>query len=76
VKLFRVTVNPIFMIYLPLICGRIEVLQGYSPPCPRRLTLGCTRTRILKYLRGHETIHTSSLQGSVAPLKCHFVRPS
>jgi len=43
VKLFSFTVNNIFMIYLSLLCGRPEVLQGYSSfevlqgdtlPCP------------------------------------------
>jgi len=73
------------MIYLSLHCGRpevlqgdssFEVLQGYALACPRWLTLGCKCTRTLKHGRGQETPHTSGLEGSVAPLKCHFVRPS
>jgi len=44
------------MIYLPLLWGRpevlqgtssFEVLQGYALPCPRWLTLGCNCARTL-----------------------------
>jgi len=47
-------VNNVFMIYLLLLCGRPEVLQGDSSfevllgcvlPCPRWLMLGCKCTR-------------------------------
>ena len=56
-------VNHIFMIYLPLLCGRhevlqggssFEVLQGYALPCPRWLTLGCKCTLTLKTPQGPE----------------------
>jgi len=70
------------MIYLPLLCGRPEILQGdssfevlqdYALPCPRRLTLGCTCTCTSKKHRGgQKTLHTSDLEGSVAPLKFHL----
>jgi len=57
-------VNHIFMIYLPLLCGRPEVLQGdssfkvcqdYPLPCPRWFTLGCKCTRTSKHRRGQKT---------------------
>ena len=53
VNLFWFTVNHIFIVYLPLLCGRpevlqddssFEVLQGYALPCPWWLTLGCKCT--------------------------------
>jgi len=51
----------IFMIYLPLLCGRPEVLQGissfgvlqaYDLPCQRWPKLGCRSTRTSKHRRG------------------------
>ena len=38
----------------------------------RWLTLVCKCTRTLKHRRGQKTLHTSGLEGSVAPLKCHI----
>jgi len=58
-------VNHIFMIYLPLLCGRpeglqgdysFEVLQGCALPCPWWLTLGCKCTGTLKHRRGQKTL--------------------
>ena len=81
VKLFWFTVNQTFMIYLPLLCGRpevlqgdysFEVLQGYAFLCPGWLTLACKCTRTLKQRSGQKTLYTSALEGSVAPLKCHL----
>jgi len=53
-----------------------EVLQGFGLICPRWLTLGCECICTLKHCRGQTALHTSGLEGSVACLKCHFVRPS
>ena len=53
-----------------------EVLQGCALPCPRWLTLGCKCTRASKHRRGQKALHTSGLEGSVWPLKCHFIRPT
>jgi len=73
------------MIYLPLLCGMpevlqgdylFEVLQGYPLPCPRWLTLICKCTHILKHCRGKKTFRTTDIEESVAPLKCHFAVPS
>ena len=75
-KLFWFTVNDVFMIYLPLLCGRPEVLQCYAFPCPRWLTLDCKCTRTSKHRWNQETFHTSGLEGSIASLKCHVVTPS
>ena len=84
-KLVWFAVYHMFMIYLPLLCRRLEVLQGdysfdvlqgYALPCPKWLTLGFKCTCTLKHRRGEKTLHASGLEGSVAPLKCHFVRPS
>jgi len=36
------------------------------------LTLGCKCTRTLKHRGGQKTLHTSGMEGSVAPLKCHL----
>ena len=44
--------------------------------CPKWFALGCKCTRTLKHRRGQKTPHTWGLEGSVAPLKCHFSRPS
>jgi len=38
------------------------------------LTLGCKCTRTFKHRRGQKTLHTSGLEGSAAPLQCHFIR--
>jgi len=78
-------VNHIFMICLPLLCGRPEVFQGDSSfkvlqVTPFRvqgdLTLGCKCTCTLKHRKGQKTLHTLGLEASIATLKCHFVRPS
>jgi len=68
VQLFLYTVYHIFMIYLPLLCRRPEVLQGYALPCPRWLTLGCKCSLTFKRRRGQKSLYTSGLEGSVAPL--------
>jgi len=39
------------------------------------LTLGCKCTCTLKQRIDQKTLHTSGLERSVAPLKCHFVTP-
>ena len=36
------------------------------------LTLVCKCTRTFKHRRDQKTLHTSGLEGSVAPLKCHL----
>jgi len=85
VKLLWFVVNHIVMIYLPLLWERpevlkddysFEVLQGDALPCPRWLTLGCKCTRTSKDCGSQIILHTSGLKRSVAPLKCHFIRPS
>ena len=85
VKLLWFVVNHILMIYLPLLWERpevlkddysFEVLQDDALPCPRWLTLGCKCTRTFKDCGSQKILHTSGLERSVAPLKCHFIRPS
>jgi len=65
------------MIYLPLFYGRPAEFCRITPfRVQWWLTLGCKCTPTLIHRGGQKTLHTTGLEGSVAPLKCDFTRPS
>ena len=62
-----------FTIYLPLLCGRPEVLQRDSTfEILQCYNTNCKCTRTLKHRWDQKTLHTSGLEGSPAPQKYHL----